>query len=71
MVKRKAHRPISTSGSHRTNNMGDTLGERIKARRDAKAPATRPAAESAEDLRAYIDGHIAAIHARIDKLEKK
>jgi len=53
--------------------MGDTLGERIKARREARQAATAQPTGHVDTahLRAYIDQHVEALHDRIDKLEAK
>jgi hypothetical protein len=44
--------------------MTETLGDRIRARRDARN-------ELAEQVKTHIDEHMAKLHARLDKLEKQ
>lgn len=45
--------------------MTETLGDRIRARRDAVRGD-----HILEELKAHIDNHMAELHARLDKLDK-
>jgi hypothetical protein len=54
--------------------VGETLGDRIRARRDARFGQPMRAAlteDVSDELRAYVDEQLAAIHKRLDALEKK
>lgn len=53
--------------------MTDTLGDRIRARRAARVEQHTQEVKAhteviIDELRAYIDDQVAAVHARIDKL---